>query len=123
MALVVSGVDAAVLPGRAPATAPSKAVNPRDVPLLPSAPPAKPAVAAPKPNADFGPLSSRSGQSHFDAHRSVVVSRSMFTDEYRNPDGTHTFKESSGAPMNVKDASGAWQPVDTGLTTDTSGRV
>jgi hypothetical protein len=80
--------------------------------------------AAPaKPDADFTPVSTASGRSHFDAHRSQVVSRSMFTDEYTNPDGTHTFKQSSGSPLNVKDAAGAWQPVDTGLVPEPSGRL
>lgn len=47
----------------------------------------------------------------------------MFTDEYLNPDGTRTFKESVSEPLNVKDSSGAWQPVDTGLVTEPSGRL
>jgi hypothetical protein len=80
-------------------------------------------VAGARPEADFGPLATRGSSSHFDSHRSRVVSRSMFTDEYQNPDGTRTFKQSPSEPLNVKGAVGTWQPVDTGLVTEPSGRV
>jgi len=97
VALVVSAVDAVVLPMAASASAPSRAVDPRDVPVLPGDRPAAAPVGAPaRPDVDFAPLASRSGGSHFDAHRSQVVSRSALTDEYANPDGTHTFKQSLG---------------------------
>jgi hypothetical protein len=99
-------------------TAP-KATNPRDVALVHSDPPKPAAVASPKTKADFTVQSSLAGVSgsHFDPKRSKVISRSMFTEEYLNPDGTHSVRQST-APLNAKDAAGQWQPVDTGLAVD-----
>jgi hypothetical protein len=57
------------------------------------------------------PLTARQG-SHFDAQRSKPVSRSMFAEEYVNPDSTHTVRQST-MPLNVADGKGGWRPVDT----------
>nr|CEL18157.1 putative large secreted protein [Kibdelosporangium sp. MJ126-NF4]CTQ90613.1 putative large secreted protein [Kibdelosporangium sp. MJ126-NF4] len=65
------------------------------------------------PKADFAPLATRGG-SRFDPKRSKLVSRAMFSEEYLNPDGTRTVRQSTD-PMNVRDAAGQWHPVDTGL--------
>lgn len=96
------------------AEVPSRAVDPRDVPLLPGVSPAPQATAPADPGADFSPFEVRDA-SHFDAERSDPVSRSMFATEFENPDGTRTVRQSS-EPLNVKDSAGAWHPVDTGLT-------
>jgi RHS repeat-associated protein len=120
LGLLLSTVEATVTPA---AAAPSRgtAVDPRNVPLLPSPPPAPRAGAPANPGADFTPLARTA--SHFDARRSRPVSRSTFATEYANPDGTRTWQQST-APLNVKDSAGVWQPVDTGLSTDrSSGRV
>ena len=96
-----------------------KATNPRDVALVHSDPPKPAAVESPKTKADFTVQSSLAGVSgsHFDPKRSKVISRSMFTEEYLNPDGTHSVRQST-APLNAKDTAGQWQPVDTGLSVD-----
>ncbi|MFL6123935.1 PA14 domain-containing protein, partial [Actinophytocola sp.] len=109
--LALSVVEAAI---PASAEAPSRAVDPRDVPLLPGMVPAPQAMAPADPGADFSPFEVRDG-GHFDADRSEPVSRSMFATEFENPDGTRTVRQSS-EPLNVKDSGGAWHPVDTGLT-------
>ncbi len=60
--------------------------------------------------------------SHFDPVRSRLVSRSMFVEEYANPDGTHTLRQST-VPLNVQDATGQWHVVQTDLEPDAaSGR-
>jgi RHS repeat-associated protein len=47
----------------------------------------------------------------------------MFAEEYLNPDGSRTLRQSM-VPLNVRDASGAWRPVDTSLVADGgSGRL
>jgi RHS repeat-associated protein len=112
--LAMSGVEAVNSPVLTAFAAPSRAVDPREVPLLTGPPPA-PAPSAPAdPHADFAPLA---GGQHFDAQRSQPVNRSMFATEYANPDGTRTLKQST-APVNVRDSRGVWQPVDTGLRTE-----
>ncbi|MFC0542593.1 PA14 domain-containing protein [Kutzneria chonburiensis] len=105
------------------AAAASKASDPRDVALVHSEQPRPAAVESPKTTADFTVQSSLAGVSgsHFDPKRSKVISRSMFTEEYLNPDGTHSTREST-APLNAKDAAGNWQPVDTGLQVDGSSK-
>ncbi|SMC60718.1 PA14 domain-containing protein [Kibdelosporangium aridum] len=112
----------------APATAAPPVVNtvkridPRDLPTLPSSAQAAPAPAAIS-TADFTPLSTRSGEqaSRFDPQRSKLVSRSMFTEDFLNPDGTHTIRQSS-VPLNVPDGKGGWRPVDTTLA-PAAGRI
>jgi len=101
------------------AAAPSQARDPRDLPLLRSKPLKPPTLAAANPRADFTPMSRRAGAggSHFDPQRSRLMSRSMFTETYLNPDGTRTVRLSQ-LPLNVKDSSGVWQPVDAGLQVD-----
>lgn len=77
-ALVMSSMEVVAKPELALADpSRSNAVDPRDVPLLPSAPAAPEPVAAPDPNADFAPLSTADGVggSHFDPDRSRLVSR------------------------------------------------
>ncbi|MEV5714652.1 PA14 domain-containing protein [Amycolatopsis mediterranei] len=119
MGLTVADVPA----GAATDTKPSatRRIDPREVPVMASKrAPDRPAKVG---NADFTPLEKNTGATHFDATRSIVVSRSMFTDEFRNPDGTHTVRQSV-EPLNAKDANGTWQPVDTTLRKDAaSGRV
>lgn len=117
--LVLSGVEALAVTAPVSA-APSTAVDPRDVPLLPESGPARAEAVTPAdPGADFAPLAA--GGSRFDQQRSRPVSRSLFVTEFENPDGTHTFRQSS-VPLNARDSSGTWHPVDTGLTAD-AGRV
>jgi hypothetical protein len=124
LGLVGAGVDAAAIAVAAAAAAPSTSVDPRAVPLLKGpGQAAAPALAGAKPNGDFSPLASVGGKDHFDPKRSQLISRSQFAEEYRNPDGTHTIRQSANLPLNVKDSSGAWHPIDIGLTTEPSGRV
>ena len=47
--------------------------------------------------------------------------RGMFTNTYANPNGTRT-TEVSSERVNYKDSSGAWQPIDSTLVSD-SGQV
>ena len=75
--------------------------------------------------ADFGPLegSSARGNSRFDSARSQAVARSTFSTEYLNPDGSRSLARSA-QPLNVRDAAGVWQVVDTSLVVDAvSGRA
>ncbi|HEY3609842.1 MAG TPA: hypothetical protein VGL06_20250 [Pseudonocardiaceae bacterium] len=117
LALLVSGTQAITWPHVAAAAAPLPAGALPPLPPGVTSTPAPPRQTAPaKPAADFGTLTTAIGKSgsHFDATKSTVVSRSMFTTEYLNPDGTHSVQEST-APLNVQDTSGAWQPVSTSL--------
>ncbi|MCP2168215.1 PA14 domain-containing protein [Goodfellowiella coeruleoviolacea] len=120
--MAASGVEALVIPGTASAADPAR--DPRDVPVLSSQPTPPPATSG-RTDADFDPLATRDGYagSRFDPERSHVVSRSMFVEEWENPDGSRTLRQSS-APLNVKDETGNWQPVDTTLAKqDSSSRV
>lgn len=93
-----------------PVAAPNGTSGPVDIPSTPVA--------------DFTPLTKRTaGGSSFDAKRSTVVSRDMFSEEYANPDGTRTLRQSS-EPLNMQDSAGRWQPVDASLRVDkASGRA
>ncbi|WP_328617121.1 hypothetical protein OHS18_12780 [Amycolatopsis sp. NBC_00355] len=115
-ALLIGGGEAVAAPPRAPATA--KPIDPRDVGLLPSAAPAPVAPQTPS-KADFAAQSRLDGGAgtHFDPQRSTLVSRTMFTTEYVNADGTHSVRQSN-QPMNVQDEHGQWQPVQTTLEMD-----
>ncbi|WP_442875926.1 PA14 domain-containing protein [Amycolatopsis sp. NBC_01488] len=115
VALLTGSVEAVIAP---PAAAAASPVDPREVGLLPS-PAVVPAAAQAPSKADFAGQSRLNGGAgtHFDPQRSTPVSRSMFTTEYRNPDGTHSFRESN-QPLNVQDGKGQWQPVQTTLATD-----
>ncbi|MGW7532261.1 PA14 domain-containing protein [Amycolatopsis sp. NPDC054798] len=108
--------EAVAAPAR-PAETPAR-VDPHDVPFLPSPPPSTPQLAKPS-SADFSGLSRLDGGAgtHFDPQRSKPVSRSMFTTEYENPDGTRSVRQSN-QPQNFQDDKGAWQPVDTTLKAD-----
>ncbi|WP_077241311.1 PA14 domain-containing protein [Amycolatopsis azurea] len=112
----ISAVEAVSAPPRA-AAAPAP-ISPRDVPVLSPPPPAAVAPTAPKAG-DFAAQARLDGGagSHFDPVRSKPVSRSMFTTEYVNPDGTRSVREST-QPLNVQDKAGQWQPVDTTPDTD-----
>jgi RHS repeat-associated protein len=115
-ALLATGLEGYVSPHIASAA--PKAVSPRDVAVLGRGTTGSEATTPAKPAGDFSPMSTVDGGSrHFDAERSKVISRSMFAEEYENPDGTHTVRQSR-APLNAQDASGTWQPVDTGLSVD-----
>lgn len=113
MTLVVGGAEAIAAPPEAP-----RPIDPRDVGLLSSAPPAPVAPQAPS-KADFAAQTRLDGGAgtHFDPQRSTPVSRSMFTTEYVNADGTHSVRQSN-QPLNVQDEKGQWQPVQTTLATD-----
>ncbi|WP_275895924.1 MULTISPECIES: PA14 domain-containing protein [Amycolatopsis] len=113
--LVVWGVEISPTPASAAAPTP---VDPREVPLVASAPAAPDAPDAPS-TANFAAQSRHDGGagSHFDPQRSTPISRSMFVTEYLNPDGTHSIQQSN-QPLNVQDETGAWQPVDTALSRD-----
>lgn len=114
--LVISSTEAVSAPLQA-AAAPAP-IDPRDVAVLGS-----PGAAAEPPQplstADFGTQARLDGGagSHFDPQRSKPVSRSMFVTEYENPDGTRSVRQSN-QPLNVQDAAGNWQPVQTTLSTD-----
>ncbi|GDY32781.1 hypothetical protein GTS_44140 [Gandjariella thermophila] len=116
LALAGSSAEAVAVPVHASA---AKRIDPRDVPVLSTKHAPPPAGDPAKPKGDFAPLSTLSGPggTHFDPARSKLISRSMFSEEYVNPDGTHSVRQST-APLNVRDAAGQWQPVDTGLQVD-----
>jgi RHS repeat-associated protein len=109
----------AVLPPAAAAAAARPAVDPRSVPVLPTAPASTPA-ARPAPKADFTPMA-KAGESHFDPKRSKIISRSTYTEEYLNPDGTHSVRQST-KPLNIELADGTWTPVNTALTVDNASK-
>lgn len=93
------------------------AVDPASLPVLKGADVKQaPATAPADPKADFGPLAKREGSS-FDPEKSKIASKSMFVEEYTNPDGTRSIRQSTD-PLNVKDARGEWQKIDTTLTAD-----
>ncbi|WP_409467124.1 PA14 domain-containing protein [Amycolatopsis sp. GA6-003] len=114
--LGVATLETLASPTQAAAAQRAHPVDPRQVPLLPSSSPVPQSVAPAKPDGDFAPFASAAGgtRAHFDPQRSRLVSRSMFTDTYANPDGTQTLRQSSD-PLNVQDAEGKWLPVDTNL--------
>ncbi|HEV7973826.1 PA14 domain-containing protein [Amycolatopsis sp.] len=117
-AVTAGGVEAVAAPVTAEAVV---RVDPRDVPVL-SSPPAAPVAGGAVTSAgDFTAQSRLDGGagSHFDPARSTLISRSMFVEEYRNPDGTQSVRQSN-QPLNVQDAAGAWLPVRTDLATDTA---
>ncbi|WP_297542085.1 PA14 domain-containing protein [Amycolatopsis sp.] len=97
-------------------------IDPRDVPVLNSAP-AAPAPVSGSQKADFTPLTKLAGSatSHFDAQRSRVISQSTFVTEYVNPDGTHSMRQST-EPLNVQDAAGKWQAINTTLQVNPASR-
>ncbi|WP_328614435.1 PA14 domain-containing protein [Amycolatopsis sp. NBC_00355] len=116
MTLLLGSAEAIAAPPRL--TEAPKPIDPRDVGLLPSAAPTPVVPQAPS-KADFAAQSRLDGGSgtHFDPQRSTPVSRTMFTTEYVNADGTHSVRQSNH-PMNVQDEHGQWQPVQTTLETD-----
>lgn len=59
-------------------------------------------------------------ESSFDADTSTLEKQTEFTNTYQNADGTHTL-ETSTAPLNARDDSGAWVPVETRVSRDASG--
>ncbi|WP_410603193.1 PA14 domain-containing protein [Amycolatopsis sp. lyj-90] len=113
--LAIGSMEAVSAPPRAAA---AERIDPRDVGVLPSEPAATVTPQAPS-TADFGASTRLDGGagSHFDPQRSKPVSRSMFVTEYENPDGTRSVRQSN-QPLNVQDAAGNWQPVQTTLSTD-----
>ncbi|MGV9364149.1 PA14 domain-containing protein, partial [Amycolatopsis sp. NPDC003731] len=116
MTLLLGSTEAIAAPLRL--TEAPKPIDPREVGLLPSATPAPVAPQAPS-KADFAAQSRLDGGAgtHFDPQRSTPVSRTMFSTEYVNADGTHSVRQSN-QPMNVQDEHGQWQPVQTTLETD-----
>jgi RHS repeat-associated protein len=114
-AVTAGGVAAVAAPVSAEAVA---RIDPRDVPVL-SSPPAAPTGDAATAAGDFTAQSRLDGGagSHFDPARSTLISRSMFVEEYQNPDGTQSVRQSN-EPLNVQDDTGAWQSVRTELSTD-----
>lgn len=98
----------------------STAIDPTALPVLKGAEVKQPPIQPADPKADFTPLMG-TGKSSFDPQKSKVVSSSTFVDEYENPDGTRTIKQST-EPRNVKDGLGNWRPVDTTLVADTPTR-
>ncbi|MFK0243398.1 PA14 domain-containing protein [Amycolatopsis azurea] len=113
--LVIGSTEAVAAQPRAAA---AERIDPRDVGVLPSEP-AAPVTPQAASTADFGASTRLDGGagSHFDPQRSKPVSRSMFVTEYENPDGTRSVRQSN-EPLNVQDAAGNWQPVQTTLSTD-----
>ncbi|TNC25093.1 PA14 domain-containing protein [Amycolatopsis alkalitolerans] len=98
-------------------------VDVRTLPLLPAGRAVDPASAPAKPAGDFAPLSTRGGQGRGDSHfragqsRLVAGSQAQYSEEYVNPDGTHT-RKLSNEPLNVQDAQGVWHPVDPTVSVD-----
>lgn len=121
LALLGSTITAVIPVAAAAEPAPSSRVDPRTLPLLKSEKPKPEPIAGADPKADFAPLSGNSA-SHFDPKRSKPLTRSMFSEEYENPDGTRTYRQSS-EPLNVKEANGQWVPVDLTMETDGSRRT
>jgi hypothetical protein len=113
-------ITLASAPAFAAPPAKSTAVDPASLPVLKGAEVAEPPKAPADPKADFTPLMGRA-KSSFDPARSKVVSSSTFIDEYENPDGTRTIKQST-EPRNVKDGLGNWRAVDATLVADTPTR-
>ncbi|WP_394616589.1 PA14 domain-containing protein [Lentzea sp. JNUCC 0626] len=103
------------MPAFAAAPAAPVAIDPTALPVLKGAEVPSAPIAPADPGADFSSLAQK--REHFDEERSKVVSRSTFVDEYENPDGTRTMKQST-EPRNVKDALGQWHEVDTTLVAD-----
>jgi RHS repeat-associated protein len=104
---------------------PRAGVDPRTLPLLNSDPPAPEPGTPVSPAGVFDNVSRLDGGagSRFDPVRSRLATRSAFTEEYVNPDGSRTVKQST-EPLNVKDSSGAWQPIDTAVVPEgTAGRM
>ena len=114
----VSGFEVVAAPVVVSAAVQAKR-DPREVPLLRTGVGAPPPAAPAVPAGSFGSLASVAGGggSRFDPQRSRVVSRSMYSEEYVNPDGSHSVRQST-VPLNVRDAGGEWQPVDAGLWVD-----
>ncbi|RLK62005.1 PA14 domain-containing protein [Actinokineospora cianjurensis] len=123
IALMVSGVTAVTPAAAAPKSGPSTAVDVRTLPLADAPAAAEKRAPAPRVDADFAPLARAADPgSRFDPARSRVVSRSQFVEEYVNPDGSRTVKQSA-EPLNVKDEAGTWQAIDASLEVDRSGRA
>jgi len=59
-------------------------------------------------------------ESTFDADTSTLTAQSKFSDTYVNVDGTKTL-EVGEVPLNARDDSGAWVPVDTSLGHEADG--
>ncbi|WP_246291116.1 hypothetical protein [Lentzea indica] len=109
------------MPAFAAPPAKPAAISPGEVPALKSAELKQPPIQPADPKADFTPLMGSGQSSSFDPQKSKVVSSSTFVDEYENPDGTRTIKQST-EPRNVKDALGNWRAVDPTLVADTPTR-
>ncbi|CRK57830.1 conserved hypothetical protein-putative glucosesorbosone dehydrogenases [Alloactinosynnema sp. L-07] len=118
--LVATPTEAFAIPPSPEAPPRSTAVDARGLPPLKGEPARQDPVAPADPKADFSSLAGQR-RSHYDPRRSKLVSRSMFTEEYENPDGTRSVKQST-EPLNVKDASGVWRPIDVSLETDTKSK-
>ncbi|MFK0247789.1 PA14 domain-containing protein [Amycolatopsis azurea] len=92
------------------------------LPLLPGGQ-VKDGLAPGRTDADFRPVAgSDRSSSSFDVQRSSVIRRTQYTQEYRNPDGTVTERRSA-TPLNMRDATGQWQPIDTSWRPGGDGRL
>jgi len=121
LTLAVTLADVPRLEQRRASAAQPREVDPHRVPVLSSGRAPDRVRDPARPRGDFTPLSGGT-MSHFDPVRSRLVSRSMFVEEYANPDGTHTLRQST-VPLNVQDATGQWHVVQTDLEPDAaSGR-
>jgi hypothetical protein len=70
-----------------------------------------------RPPAPFTPVPT---ESDFDPDSSEVVGRTEFTTTFENPDGSKTTQVGMG-PLNAKDESGSWVPVDAFLDRNSDG--
>jgi RHS repeat-associated protein len=116
LVLTLTGIPA--LERRQASAAPARGVDPHRVPVLSSGRAPDRAADPARPRGDFTPLSGTTA-SRFDPERSRLVSRSMFVEEYVNPDGTRTMRQST-VPLNVLTADGQWHAVQTDLEPDTA---
>jgi RHS repeat-associated protein len=125
VAAVISNVIAPT-PARAASPAPgvqdTRLVKEPGASVVPAAPVAMSTVAA---GTALPPDSSVGGPPAFTPYAApatqveVASQRTRNTRTLANPDGTFTLEQSTG-PLNYKDASGAWRPVDLRLVPDTA---
>ncbi|HVV12772.1 MAG TPA: PA14 domain-containing protein [Amycolatopsis sp.] len=116
---LVSSLTEAITPAAIAAAPVDHHVDVRTLPLLPAGKPVDAASAPAKPAGDFTPLSKRGTDSRFQGGKSTLVagSQAQYSEDYANPDGSHTLKLSN-EPLNVQDSHGAWHPVDTAVAVD-----
>jgi hypothetical protein len=109
-----------------PTPAKAEARDSSDLPALSSSTPPERNLST--PSGDFSnepPAPGRPGPEPrfegYDSERSTVVARRENRTTYANPDGSRTTRAYSGPPVNFKDSTGAWKPIDTTIEADPAG--